>query len=77
MEQKKQQLFIGIINIIQEIIAYRLESNKKTILVLNVTFQDLKQIVGEHIISRLTEKGKSLRFDEEDYRKKERVNNDN
>ena len=56
-------------NLVQEIIAYRIESSRKTILILNGTFQDLKQIVGEHIISRLTEKGKSLRFDEEDYRK--------
>ena len=59
------------LNIIQEIIAYRLESNKKTILVLNGTFQDLKQIVGEHIISKQKKKGKSLKFDEEDYRKKD------
>ena len=56
-------------SLVQEIIAYRIESSRKTILILNGTFQDLKQIVGEHIISRLTEKGKSLRFDEEDYRK--------
>ena len=64
-------------NLVQEIIAYRIESSRKTILILNGTFQDLKQIVGEHIISRLTEKGKSLRFEEEDYRRKEKVNNDN
>lgn len=56
-------------SLVQEIIAYRIESSRKTILILNGTFQDLKQIVGEHIISRLTEKGKSLRFDEQDYRK--------
>ena len=57
-------------SIIQEIISYRLETNRKTILILNGTFNDLKTILGEHNISRLIEKGKSLKFDEEDYRKK-------
>ena len=47
-----------------------MESNRKTILILNGTFNELKTILGEHNISRLVEKDKSLKFDEEDYRKK-------
>ena len=64
-------------SLIREIISYRIESNRKTILIMNGDFAELKSIVGEHIISRLSEKGKSLIFKEPDYRKKMQMERNN
>ena len=63
--------------IIQEIISSRLESDRKTILIFNGSFDGIGEYVGEHNMSRLKMCGRSIPFDEQDWRATHRrTNND-
>ena len=56
-------------SLINEIIDCRYGEMLPTILITNMNWQQAGKKIGERIISRLTETGKSLRFNNEDYRK--------
>ncbi len=56
-------------SLLNEIIDCRYGEILPTILITNMNWQQAGKVIGERIISRLTETGKSLRFNNEDYRK--------
>lgn len=63
--------------ILQEILTYRIENDFKTIIIKNGDIKSVVDLLGEHNVSRLKECGKSVRFDEPDWRTTHRrTNND-
>ena len=65
------------VSIMQEILTYRIENDLKTIIIKNGDMNSVLELLGEHNVSRLKAAGRSISFDEPDWRATHRrTNND-